>query len=73
MEGLGLTGVWGYSPFSASYRALRAVGMRPRLLTYRPRSMAQSRISLFLGSASGVLRAWPGLLASLVTVRAALA
>ena len=32
--------------------------MRPRLLTYRPRCMAQSRISLFLGSASGVLPAW---------------
>lgn len=61
-----------YVPFSASYFAMMPAGMRPRELTYRPWSLAQSRISLFLGSAGGVLRAWAARLADPVTLRAAL-
>jgi hypothetical protein len=48
-----------YLPFSASYLATIWAGMRPRSLTSRPRSLAQSRTSLFLSSAE-VLRTRAG-------------
>jgi hypothetical protein len=47
-------------PFPASYFAMMLAGMRPRELTYKPWSLAQSRISLSLASVAGALRAWAG-------------